>query len=315
MRATLLVIDGQNDFLEGGELPVPGGRADMDRVAALIRDAGPQLERIVLTLDQHSVEDISHPMWWTDASGCHPPPFTTMQVHYRTESDGPHAYVQGTLPDGTLQEYSPRILAYTTWYLAQTSQRRGLPHMIWPEHCLVGTHGACLYEGLSDAVHHWVRTVRPLVPWASPYQNVEYVYKGANPYTEHFSAVRAVVPLTEDPNTQDNSRLLSMLTDSSVVLVAGEARSHCVADTIRDLNVIPGLIEKIILLTDGTSDVPGFEGEGEAFVIEMVAKGMRTMTCQEAVHELLSQGEFGMSRSGLGEPWTATPPEPAEGHK
>jgi hypothetical protein len=38
-------------------------------------------------------------------------------------------------------------------------------------------------------------------------------------------------------------------------------------------------IQKCVLLTDGTSDVPGFSHFGQAFVKEMTARGMQPTTC------------------------------------
>jgi nicotinamidase-related amidase len=65
------------------------------------------------------------------------------------------------------------------------------------------------------------------------------------------------------------------------ILLAGEARSHCLANSVRDMNAAFGsdtFIQKCTLLTDGTSDVSGFESYGEQFVTDMVAKGMKLST-------------------------------------
>ena len=58
------------------------------------------------------------------------------------------------------------------------------------------------------------------------------------------------------------------------IIIAGEALSHCVANTIRDLSVyIPAY--RMIVLTDCTSNVAGFEHVGNDFINEFRAKGVQ----------------------------------------
>ncbi|HZO15095.1 MAG TPA: hypothetical protein VFB62_17590, partial [Polyangiaceae bacterium] len=60
-----------------------------------------------------------------------------------------------------------------------------------------------------------------------------------------------------------------------------EALSHCLANTVRDVATKfadPRYTEKLVLLTDASSNVSGFEHYGDAFLREMTARGMRTST-------------------------------------
>lgn len=112
----------------------------------------------------------------------------------------------------------------------------------------------------------------------------DFVTKGSNPWTEHFSAVQAEVPDPEDPGTQVNTRLIETLEAADVVLLAGEARSHCLANTVRDVVTHfsdPKLAQKLVLLTDASSDVTGFEAYGDAFLRELLSRGMRTSTTHD----------------------------------
>ena len=61
-----------------------------------------------------------------------------------------------------------------------------------------------------------------------------------------------------------------------MILLAGEARSHCLANTVRDIanNFGEDNIKKMYLLEDCTSDVTGFEQMGKDFITEMVSRGM-----------------------------------------
>jgi nicotinamidase-related amidase len=142
--------------------------------------------------------------------------------------------------------------------------------MIWPEHCLIGDPGSTVWPALSAAIHRWERARG---------RSARYVAKGQNPWTEHFSAIRAEVPDPTDPSTQTSAELVGALARADRVLVAGEARSHCVANTVRDLvEAEPDVVGRLTLLTDATSDVPGFERFGEAFVRDLAARGMALAT-------------------------------------
>ncbi len=111
-------------------------------------------------------------------------------------------------------------------------------------------------------------------------RGINYVTKGTNPGTEHYSAIQAEVPDAHDPDTQANRALLAQLDKADTILVAGEALSHCVASTVRDIADQLGAdkVGKLMLLTDCASPVGGFETLGEAFVTEMLGRGMRVAT-------------------------------------
>jgi nicotinamidase-related amidase len=68
-----------------------------------------------------------------------------------------------------------------------------------------------------------------------------------------------------------------------VLLVAGEASSHCVAATLSDLlaTMAPDERRRVILLRDCMSPVPGFEAAAEAFFTRAAAQGVRLTTSAE----------------------------------
>ncbi len=254
----LLVIDPQNDFCDpGGSLYVPGAERDMDRLALLVHRLRDKLADVHITLDSHRKVDIAHPIWFVDSDGHHPDPFTSITA----------ADMTGGAWTTTVPAFRDRTLAYLR--ALETGGR--YPHVIWPYHCLIGSGGHAVWPRLFEAVAEWEER------FATP----DIVTKGSNPFTEHFSAVRAEVPDPEDPTTQLNAGLIATLEDADVVLLAGEARSHCLANTVRDITSAltdPGTIEKLILLTDATSDVPGFEALGDSFVRDLCARGLKTST-------------------------------------
>jgi nicotinamidase/pyrazinamidase len=53
MHRALIVVDVQNDFCEGGSLPVAGGAEVAAAITDLIADAGPGYTHIVATRDHH----------------------------------------------------------------------------------------------------------------------------------------------------------------------------------------------------------------------------------------------------------------------
>ena len=258
MKIHLVAIDPQNDFCRpDGALSVPGASADMDRLALLVHRLKGKLADIHVTLDSHRSVDISHPVWFRDRNGDPAKPFTVIRA-------------QDVL-DGTWTPTLPSTHARTLAYLQELERTQRYLHVIWPEHCLIGSAGHNVVEPLFDALQEW----------SARFALVDFVTKGSNPFTEHFSAMRAEVPDPADPGTQLNAGLLSTLEQADLVLLAGEASSHCLANTVRDIAAgfsNKRAIEKLVLLTDATSPVPGFEGLADTFLRDLKAMGMKTAT-------------------------------------
>ena len=103
------------------------------------------------------------------------------------------------------------------------------------------------------------------------------VFKGSNPWTEHYSALQAEVPDVDDRTTQLNRPLLARLDRAELLLIAGEASSHCVKATVEDLvdHLPGGRPERLMLLTDCMSPVGGFETQATAFITAMKSRGVR----------------------------------------
>lgn len=261
-RIELLIIDPQNDFMDlpGAQLPVPGASADMDRLAAFVRRCGAKIDDIHVTLDSHHLMHVAHPIMWVNSQGQNPAPFTSISADDVQRG---------------LWQANPRLgKADGDWvrqYVLNLEQGGRYPLIIWPPHCLIGSAGHGVYPALYQALLDWEK---------AEFAMVDYVTKGSNYRTEHYSAVQAEVVDPNDPTTTLNLRLISTLQNADVVLLAGEARSHCVANTVRDIAATFGKdnIGKLHLLEDCSSDVPGFEKLGADFVAEMVAKGMKRVT-------------------------------------
>ena len=274
----LLIIDPQNDFCDvpatwrpvdpltgavvAPALPVAGAHADMQRTAALIRAAGSALTDITITLDSHHHVDIAHPTFWQQADASAVTPFTTITA----------AQVRA----GEFQPRDPAALPRTLDYLDQLESRGRYTLMVWPVHCEIGTWGHGVHADVRAAYNQWEET---------QLRGVGKVTKGENPWTEHYSAIQAEVPDADDAHTGMNTTLLADLDRADLLLIAGEASSHCVRATTEHIvaNQPGGRPGRIVLLTDCMSPVGGFEAQHAAFLADMRAKGVRLMSSVEAL--------------------------------
>jgi len=253
----LTIIDPQNDFMEGGSLGVTGAKADLDRVCTLLRDHADSIGRVVVTLDTHHQMHIAHSSFWQQS----PPPFTMIAA-----------------ADIRSGKYSPANPEHAEWalhYATQLEAQGKFTIIIWPEHCLVGSPGHTLYAPLAEALHAWSSKRTRTVTW---------VLKGQNNLTEMYSALRAEVVRDDDPSTRLNQQLITALGLHSKVVVCGQAKSHCVNYTLRDLlsGWPKGREADLVLLDDGCSPVSGYEKHADLLVTDMKAAGVTVIKCGEA---------------------------------
>ena len=261
----LLLIDPQNDFIaEDGSLKVEGAIEDSNRVAQAIRDHMISIDHIFVTLDTHQRLHIAHPTFWKGADGLPPKPFTQI-----TSSD-----IRSSKWVPTVEEFK----VWSTQYVQELERQNKFNLTIWPEHCLVGTKGHAVYDSLSDAMHEWE---------LKKHSAVSFLLKGNNALTEHYSAFKAEVIRPDDKRTALNLRFITALTDYEEIIVAGQALSHCVNYSVRDLvsTLTPENRKKIIVLTDGCSTIAGFEDASKSFRQEMEVMGVRFLSTNEAFQE------------------------------
>jgi len=283
----LMGIDFQNSFCQmvdpteqqskhNGELCVPGALEDAKRVANLIKRLGSKIDDIHMTLDSHHLLHVAHPMWFKNSSGQRPDPFTIMRVENGVII-GSAFDANGTPHDvGEFTTARPSFLRRTIKYIEELAINNRYPHCIWPPHCLIGTPGHNLVPEVADVLLEWCEKEVAFV---------NFVTKGSNIFCEHFSALRAEVPDSDDPTTQINTNFINAVMEADEVVLCGEAGSHCLANTVRDMAnefaTTDEFIKKCVLLTDGTSPVPGFEQYQIDFVNEMTARGMKSVTCAD----------------------------------
>ncbi|MEN9204553.1 MAG: hypothetical protein Q6J68_07490 [Thermostichales cyanobacterium SZTDM-1c_bins_54] len=294
-RIALLLIDVQNTFcLPDFELFVQGAVADNQRLGAFIYRHLDAITQIVATLDTHTATQIFHPCFWVNSRGEHPTPAAT-QISY-AEVEAGEWQVNPEIA-ATLGMDLASLQAYARHYTATLTQAGKYPLTIWPYHSMLGGIGHALVPAIEEAIffHSIAR-----------YSQARYELKGNHPLTENYSVLSPEV-LTNpqgDPIAHKNQALIEDLLGYDAILIAGQAKSHCVAWTVADLlreiqARDPQLAQKVYLLEDCTSPVvvPGVvdfsEAAASAFA-DFAAAGMhRVQSTVPMTDWLLPSGQSG----------------------
>lgn len=257
----LFIIDPQADFHKGGSLAVPGAEEDSARIAQMIENNKDSISQITVTLDSHLKLHIANPYFWHNENKEHPPPFTSI-----TEQD---------IKEGKWKPARPALLKHALAYANALEKGKRYTLMVWPEHCLIGTPGHNVVEPLNAALQSWS---------GHNLDVVQYVNKGSCPLVEMYSGLKADMELPGVKDTQLNKGLIARLLQADRLIVCGQALSHCVQFTMRDLleNWPANRFKDVILLSDGSSPVSGFETHGTDFHKDLVKRGARVLSCAEA---------------------------------
>jgi len=256
-----LIIDPQRDFHGGGSLAVPGADEDARRVQKLLVEHGSQIDSITVTMDSHQRMHIAHGLFWIDSAGRHPEPFTIIE--------------RADVETGKWRAVRPDYQAKAVSYVQALEQHGKFKLCIWPEHCIIGSEGHNVTAPINEGLQAWAETRHSSVDW---------VHKGQNIFTEMYSALKAEVEIVGDVDTSLNAELVQRLATYERVLVCGQAKSHCVNCTVRDLvaHWPKSDLHRIWLLSDGMSSVPGFEDAGEQFIDDMRAAGLTVVPTTQA---------------------------------
>lgn len=288
-RVCLMAIDVQNTFcIPDFELFV-GGKSglgaveDNVRLCEFIYRNLDVITEIAPTMDTHTAMQIFHPVFWVNDAGEHPQPASNItfdQVQNGTWKVNPaiaHSIAKGNYVG--LQQFA---LHYTE----KLSQDGKYPLTIWPYHAMVGGIGHALVSAVEEAMffHNIAR-----------HSQTNFEIKGGNPLTENYSVLRPEVLQDNQgrPIAQKNTRFLQKLLNFDAVIIAGQAKSHCVAWTIDDLlteilSQDPNLAKKVYLLEDCTSPVviPGvvdFTPQADQAFARFAQAGMHIVQSTQAI--------------------------------
>jgi nicotinamidase-related amidase len=280
-RICLLAVDVQNTFcVPEFELFVAGrsgtGAVDDNRRLCefVYRNLG-SITQIVPSLDTHHAMQVFHAIWLVDERGNHPAPYTLVSAA-DVEAGRWRANPAVATALGIDVDYAQRHLAHYARRLAEGGK---YDLTIWPYHAMLGGIGHALASAVEEAMffHSIARQSQP-----------DFQVKGDNPLTEHYSMLGPEV--TEGPDGgslgRRNSALVDKLLGFDVVVVAGQAKSHCLAWTIDDLleddDVRQRLAPRTYLLEDCTSPVvvPGavdYTDDADAAFERYAAAGMHVV--------------------------------------
>jgi nicotinamidase-related amidase len=287
VRTALLLVDVQNTFcLPEFELYVRGrsGRGAIDdtaRVASFLYRNLDAVTQVVVTLDTHTAAQIFHPLFWLDENDAHPAPHTVI-----TPADvvSGRWRVNRAIAAAVAPEPGFDVGAWALHYVHRLADRGKYPLVIWPYHSMVGGIGHALVSAVEEAVFfHAVARQSPT--------RVEI--KGRNALTENYSVLRPEVGTDASGRAVErpNRALLDHLLSFDRILVAGEAKSHCVEWTVDDLldEAVcrdPALARKVVLLEDCMSAVvvPGvvdFTDQADAAFKRFASRGARRASTGE----------------------------------
>jgi nicotinamidase-related amidase len=227
-RTCLLAVDCQNTFCTPGfELFVPGAPDDSRRLCEFVyRNLG-RLTEMVATLDTHRAFQIFHAAFLVGADGRHPAPYTVVTV--------------ADVEQGVWRAADSEHQAHLESYVRRLAAGGKYELTVWPYHAMLGGIGHALVSAVDEAFfYHSLAREAP----------TRFETKGAEPLTEHYSA------LGPEVGGEPNRELVEHLKSFDAVVVAGQAKSHCVAWTVEDLlRLAPELTPRLHLLEDCMSPV------------------------------------------------------------
>jgi len=254
-RISVMLVDVQNTFcIPGFELFV-GGRTgtgavdDSRRMCEFLYRNLNMITEICPTMDTHQAMQIFHSIFLVNERGEHPAPFTLVSeedVEQGLWKFNPE--IAASL--GITQRYGQRFLSHYTRALKEGGK---YDLTIWPYHAMLGGIGHALVSSVEEAIFfHSI----------GRYSQPDFQVKGGNPFTENYSVLSPEVLENAEGKriAQKNERFTKKLLEFDAIVIAGQAKSHCVAWTIDDLlneilTVDKKMVEKVYLLEDCSSPV------------------------------------------------------------
>lgn len=258
-KVAVILVDYQHDFVDpGGTLSVPGAQEDVVRFLDWFYRHASRITTIYASQDCHVPEQIFFSSWWKDPrTGEHPQPFTVI-----------------TADDVAQERWVPVLHAeWSRRYVHLLADKARKDLMLWPYHTMEGTLGQMLVAPISEAIawHSAARKARPV-----------HLVKGLTTRTEYYGIFGAEVPDPDDPGSNLDAKLLNEVMQHDQIYIAGEAKSHCVLETERQLleylGQQPERLQQLHFLTDCTSSVQhpaiDFDQLAEQELAQMQALGV-----------------------------------------
>jgi nicotinamidase-related amidase len=267
-KIAVILVDYQHDFVDPtGTLYVPGSQQDVARFLTWFYANAHRITSIYASLDTHLPFQIFYSSWWENPqTGERPQPFTPI-----------------TLDDVTSKRWVPALQPdWSVQYVHKLQEQAKKELMIWPYHTMEGALGHMLVAPISEAIA-WHSAARHTQP--------TYIVKGRTVRTEYYGIFGAEVPDPEVPESGLNVGLLDAVMKYDKVYVAGEAKSHCVLETERQVMGYfghqPELLKKLLFLKDCTSSVQhptiDFDALAESELARMEHQGVQLVLSTDPI--------------------------------
>lgn len=233
-RVLFIGIDVQQDFMDNGALGVPGAHGDVERMTRFIYNNMDKISNIAVSIDTHTPHQIFHPCWWIDESGNNPAPYTPI-----------------TLADLDSGKWRAVINPMASRDYVEHLEKDGKKTLcVWSYHCIQGTTGCALENQFSNMLYfHSVAKRYAFQP----------IVKGQDPLSEMYGIIKPEY----DTKGYINIKFLNKIEQYDKIVIAGEAKSHCVMESIKQIlehyETRPEVTKKIYILDDCMSIIPGFE--------------------------------------------------------
>ena len=255
-KICLLLVDVQNTFcLPDFELFVAGQSGngaveDNIRLCEFIYRNLNLITETVPTMDTHTTTQIFHQTFWVNEHGTHPEPMTIIS---QDDVEKGHWKVNPDVAHSVGKEYDEYLKAYGEHYVKRLAEDGKYPLIIWPYHAMHGGIGHALVSAVEEACffHNIARN-----------SQTAFEIKGHNPLTENYSVLSP--DILDDQRghaiAQKRTALIDKLLSFDVLIIAGQAKSHCVAWTADGLlsemgDMNEAFVKKVYLLEDCTSPV------------------------------------------------------------
>lgn len=233
-RVLFLGIDVQQDFMDNGALGVPGAHGDVERMTQFIYNNMDKIANIAVSIDTHTPHQIFHPCWWIDENGNNPAPGTPI-----------------SLVDLDSGKFRPVINPKKSREYVEHLEKDGKKTLVvWSYHCLQGTSGAALENQFANMVYFHSVAKKAVT---------QRLVKGMDPLSEMYGIIRPEY----DTDNYINIEFLNKLEEYDKIVIAGEAKSHCVLESIKQILEYyannPEITRKVYILEDCMSSIPSFE--------------------------------------------------------
>lgn len=241
-KVGVLGIDAQIGFCyPKASLFVPGAVEDVTRACNFLLDNMDVITNLYFTLDTHRTYQVFFNTLFINDAGQHPDPYTMISV-----ADIDSGKWRPVTHQREIRDYVVQLESLGRYILT-----------IWPFHTMLGSTDHALMPSLYEvAMYHSVVRQVPTT----------FETKGYHPLTENYSIMAPEVKnILGRSVAQFNTQFFEALTNNDRLYIWGEAKSHCVMWTIKDLlqNIQatdPAIINKVYILEDCMSPVPAVPG-------------------------------------------------------